>query len=98
MALYARQGRFVATEGNRDRLAEILSAGTGAMPGCRLYLVMTDPKDANAVLVTEVWDSEADHAASLALPEVRAAIAKARPIIAGMDGGALTVVAAPGLA
>ena len=98
MALYARQGRIIATTGNAGRLAEILAAGTGAMPGCRLYLVMTDPADADAVLVTEVWDSEAAHAASLALPEVRAAIAEARPIIAGMDGRALSVVAAPGLA
>ncbi len=33
--------------------------------------------------MTEVWDSRDNHMASLKLPAVQAAIAKARPIIAG---------------
>ena len=33
--------------------------------------------------ITEVWDSEASHAASLSLPSVKAAIARGRPLIAG---------------
>jgi quinol monooxygenase YgiN len=40
-------------------------------------------KDENAIWITEVWDSKESHTASLTLPEVKAAIAKARPIIAG---------------
>jgi quinol monooxygenase YgiN len=47
------------------------------------YVVAKDPADANAIWITEVWDSEASHKASLALPAVQAAIAKARPMIAG---------------
>jgi quinol monooxygenase YgiN len=35
--------------------------------------------------VTEVWTDAASHKASLQLPEVQAAIAKARPIIAGFE-------------
>ncbi|MGO4843939.1 antibiotic biosynthesis monooxygenase, partial [Rhizobiaceae sp. 2RAB30] len=34
---------------------------------------------------TEVWDNAASHKASLSLPAVQAAIAKARPMIAGFD-------------
>ncbi len=32
--------------------------------------------------ITEVWDSEASHKASLALPAVKDAIGRARPLIA----------------
>ena len=39
--------------------------------------------DPNALWVTEVWDSEASHAASLSLPSVQEAIRKGRPLIEG---------------
>jgi quinol monooxygenase YgiN len=55
------------------------------MPGCLSYVVARDPADADAVWITEVWDSAEHHKASLSLPQVHAAIAKARPIIAGFD-------------
>ena len=35
--------------------------------------------------ITEVWDNRESHAASLALPEVKAAIAIGRPLIAGFS-------------
>ena len=41
-------------------------------------------------MVTEAWDSKQHHDASLGLPQVQAAIAKARPLIAGFDTGAET--------
>jgi quinol monooxygenase YgiN len=44
-----------------------------------------DPKDPDALWVTEVWESEADHKASLALPAVKDAVAKGRPLIASFD-------------
>ena len=56
------------------------------MPGCRLYVVSEVPSEPDAVSVTEVWDDKAAHDASLQLERVRAAIAKARPLIAGMGG------------
>ena len=37
----------------------------------------------DALWITEVWDNRDNHMASLKLPAVQAAIAKARPIIAG---------------
>jgi reactive intermediate/imine deaminase len=52
------------------------------MPGCLSYVVARDPRDSNALWVTEVWDSAASHKASLSLPRVREAIAKGRPLIA----------------
>jgi quinol monooxygenase YgiN len=69
--------------GRRDELAAILLSGTTAMPGCLSYVVAHDPQDANALWVTEVWDSQESHRASLQLPAVQEAIAKGRPMVAG---------------
>lgn len=81
--MYGLIGKMLATPGNRDALAAILLEGIAGMPGCLSYIVAQDPTNSDALWVTEVWASQADHQASLALPSVRAAIAQARPIIAG---------------
>lgn len=83
--MYGLIGRMKAQPGQRDALAAILLEGTGAMPGCLSYVVARDPTDADALWITEVWDSADSHRASLNLPEVQAAIAKGRPLIAGFD-------------
>jgi quinol monooxygenase YgiN len=84
-------GKMRAVAGQRDALIAILLEGTGAMPGCFSYVVARDPADADAIWITEVWDSKASHAASLQLPAVRAAIVRARPLIAGFDSGQETI-------
>lgn len=81
--MYGLIGKMKAKPGQRDALARILLQGTKAMPGCLSYVVANDATDADALWITEVWDSAASHKASLALPAVKAAIAEARPIIAG---------------
>jgi len=48
------------------------------MPGCLSYVVAKDPQHDDALWITEVWDSEASQRASLALPAVRAAIARGK--------------------
>lgn len=81
--MYGLTGKMIAKPGQRDALIAILLRGTGEMPGCRIYVVSTDPADANAIWINEVWDSEEQHTASLQLPAVQAAIAEARPLIEG---------------
>lgn len=83
-------GKIKAQPGQRAALIAVLGEGTGAMPGCRAYLIAEDAADADAIWVTEIWDDRASHAASLALPAVRAAIAKGRPLIAGFELSAET--------
>jgi quinol monooxygenase YgiN len=51
------------------------------MPGCRLYLVAVDETDPDGVWVTEVWESENAHAASLQLDQVKKRIARAMPLL-----------------
>jgi quinol monooxygenase YgiN len=84
-------GRKKAQPGQRDALLAILLEGTGAMPGCLSYVVARDPVDADAIWITEVWDSRESHAASLQIPAVRDAIQRARPLIAGFDHGPETI-------
>jgi quinol monooxygenase YgiN len=84
-------GKMIAKPGQRDELARVLLAGIGSMPGCLSYVVALDPKDADALWVTEVWTDAAAHAASLELPQVKAAIAKGRPLIAGFGDYVTTV-------
>jgi quinol monooxygenase YgiN len=80
--MYGLIGKFTAAPGKRDELVAILLEGIHGMPGCMSYVVARDPADADAIWITEVWDSEASHKASLQLPAVKGAIAKALPLIA----------------
>lgn len=86
--MYGMIGKITAMPGQRDALARLLLSGSAAMPGCLSYVISEDLKDADALWVSEAWDSKDSHAASLALPAVRDAIAKARPLIAGFDTAA----------
>lgn len=81
--MYGLIGKMLATEGSREQLLGIMLNGMGSMPGCRSYVIARDPTDDNALWITEVWDSQEFHQASLQLPNVQETIAKARPLIAG---------------
>ncbi len=89
--MYGLIGRILAVPGKRDELLAILVPGEEGMPGCLSYIVATDPQNADAIWVTEVWETQDAHRASLQIPAVQAAIARARPIIAGFDSRTETV-------
>jgi len=78
-------GKMLAQPGKRDELISILTESTDGMPGCLSYVIARDAEDADAIWITEVWTDEGSHKASLSLPSVQAAIARARPLIAGFD-------------
>ena len=79
--MYGLIGKIIAAPGKRDELISILLEGTTDMPGCLSYVVSQDNTDENALWVTEVWESQASHEASLSLPGVQRAIAKGKPMI-----------------
>lgn len=81
--MYGLIGKMLVMEGGRQELIDILLEGTGGMPGCHSYVVAEDLEDENAIWITEVWDSEESHQASLSLPSVQEAIRRGRPFIAG---------------
>ena len=57
----------------------------GPVPGCLSYAVALERSDPDALWVTEVWEDEDAHAASLGLPAVREAIERGRSLIASFD-------------
>lgn len=81
--MYGLIGKMLTVPGQRDALIANLLDGLTGMPGCLSYVVAKDPTDENAIWVTEVWDSQASHQASLSLPSVQEAIGRGRPLIAG---------------
>ena len=86
MSRFGLCGIMKAQPGQRDALLDILLEAAGLvadLPGCEVWIVNTMPDDPDAIWVTEVWRGEADHAASLTDDDVKAVIARARPLIAG---------------
>jgi quinol monooxygenase YgiN len=83
--MYGLIGKMKAIAGQRDALVSILLEGVSGMPGCLSYVVARDPSDPDAIWVTEVWDNQASHKASLSLPAVKDAITRGRPLIASFD-------------
>ena len=75
--------KMKAVPGKRDALIAILLEGVNEMPGCLSYVIAHDPADPNAIWITEVWDSQESHKASLSLPAVQRAISRGKPLIAG---------------
>jgi quinol monooxygenase YgiN len=88
--MYGLIGKATCVPGKRDEFIGILLEGVGAMPGCLSYVVARDTTDADAIWITEVWDSKESHAASLQLPSVREAIKRGRPLIAGFGAQTIT--------
>lgn len=71
-----------AKEGKTEELGKILlkaSELVSTSKGCISYVVSLDAEDEHLLWITEVWDSKADHDASLTNPEVRALIGTAYP-------------------
>lgn len=60
-------GKMRAAPGKRGDLIAILGESTEAMPGCLSYIVAEDASDPDGIWITEVWDNETSHKASLQL-------------------------------
>ena len=88
--VYGLIGKITAVSGRRDDLISVLNKGIEAMPGCLSYIIAKDPADDKILWITEVWESEQSHQASLALPSVRQAIEQGRPLIAHFGSSTVT--------
>jgi quinol monooxygenase YgiN len=86
---FANVGTLGTVRGKRDELVAHLTERSDLLRelGCLAYEVGVNSDDAETVYVIELWESRAAHAASLELPEVRAAIESARPLLSGTLGG-----------
>jgi quinol monooxygenase YgiN len=82
---YGYIGSMRTREGDRDEVIGILLGGADGLraAGCQVYAVGSDPADAEVIWVSEIWDSREQHDASLQLPETKAAIGRAMPLLTG---------------
>lgn len=86
MPQYALYTRFSAIPDKGDELLGILVKANhivSAAKGCRLYLINHEFSDKDIFWVTELWDSQEDHAISLALDGCKELIVEASHILAG---------------
>ncbi len=90
-AMHGLISKVTAMAGQREAVIAILLEGIAIMPGCLSYVIAKDAADADAIWITEVWENRASHDASLSLPAVQAAIARARPSIAGFGDRVVTI-------
>lgn len=88
--MYGLISKVLSAPNRRDDLIAILQESSAHMPGCLSYVIAKDLADENSIWVTEVWDSEATHAASLSLPAVKDAINRAKPMMGGFSRIAIT--------
>ena len=86
---FVNAGTLGAVPGKRDDLIAHLTERSDRLRelGCLAYEVGTNDEDPDTVFVVEFWESEQAHRDSLALPEVNASIANARPLLSGEFGG-----------
>jgi quinol monooxygenase YgiN len=81
--MYGLISKMNVVPGQRDALVDILLEGASNMPGCLSYVVAQDATNADAIWITEVWDSQDIHRTSLSLPSVQQALSRGRSLIAG---------------
>lgn len=97
---YGYLATMKARPGRRDDVVAILLRGSEGLraAGCRLYAVGVSDGDPDGIWVSELWGSKAEHEDSLTLPQSKAAIAEALPMLTGEFGGQeLTVVGGLGV-
>ncbi len=86
MSTYGCYVKFTAQPGQRNALVEHLLSAAALVEkaaGCELYLINTSPIEPESVWVTEVWRSQEEHNASLAIEGAQAAIKQVLPLLAG---------------
>jgi quinol monooxygenase YgiN len=87
--MFGMHGCFKAQPGRGDELAAILLEAAESMranDACLLYVVSRE--DPDTIWVTEAWTDREAHDASLDAPGAKDQIARAMPLIAGIDGRA----------
>jgi quinol monooxygenase YgiN len=86
---FANAGTLGAAPGRRDELVAHLTQRSEILAdlGCLAYEVGVNADEPDTVFVVELWESAEAHHNSLTLPEVRASIEAARPMLSGEFGG-----------
>ena len=85
---FAIQVTLKAVKGKGDTLARIMLEAAEIienLPGCQTYIVIRAMSDPDQVMITEIWDSQQTHQASMANKEVLNLINSTRSLITHME-------------
>ncbi len=82
--------KITSVQDKREEMIALLQQSAANMPGCLSYVVAKDIADENVLWVTEVWDSQVSHDASLSLRQVQDAIPRAKLLVAAFEKVATT--------
>lgn len=91
--MFGQINRITAVAGKRDEVIGLVMSGSDKMPGCCSYIVARDADNVDVIWVTKVWDSADMQAASMDIPDVKASVEQAMPMIAGFETVATTIPA-----
>jgi len=82
---YDDLGLMKTKSGHRDDVVSILLGGADHLraAGCDLYIVSLSDHRRRHIWFSELWQSKEHHDASLPLPETKAAVSKATPMLTG---------------
>ena len=97
---YGLFGKFIAVEGKRDELAEILIQASRLLQENKdcIHYIVGKSENENEVWVSEIWTNKEAHDKSLEPENIRNLIMSARPLIAEMpDGTELEIIDGKGL-
>jgi quinol monooxygenase YgiN len=89
--LYGLILRLTSAPGRRDELIHMMGgANSQAIRGCLSFIVAEDSVNEDVLWVTEVWESQASHEASLEAPPIKGSLTKADVLIIGFEKIAAT--------
>jgi quinol monooxygenase YgiN len=80
--MYGLIAKMTLLPGKREEVIALLTESSANMPGCFSYVIAKDAASEDILWVTEVWESNAAHDASLSLRAVQAALPKVKPLVA----------------
>jgi quinol monooxygenase YgiN len=98
MSKYLLNRKLTAKAGSLNTLTEIMLLASEMImtkaKGCQLYAIGHSTDIDETVYITEIWDSKADHEASLKIDGVKELISKAVPLFQEMptQGQEITVL------
>ena len=89
--MYGLIVKLTSAPGRRDELIAAMGGeDSHTIPGCLSFIVAEDATEQDVLWITEVWESEALHYASLRVPAVKENLTDADSLIAAYEKVATT--------
>ena len=89
--MYGLIVKLTAATGRRNDLITMMGgADSHTVPGCLSFIVAEDAANEDVLWITEVWETQAHHEASLQAPAVEPSLANADTLIAAYERVAVT--------